>query len=171
MITIKNDFFSHSQSSRQNLNEIEFCIETTVKFIENDLCLNDALLEGYLPFLLKQSAHQLTQILHEMGDNTFDYPAPVSSAIHLNNFFIETILYQMNYLKKSHPLALLIWIVILFRISKLIYSNLFGEMADYFLLHWKKIALDFGVSNWKEISMYQSCLSSHLVDSTRELSH
>lgn len=154
--------------SHQSLNEIESSIETIIKFIENNLCLNDALLKEYFPILVKQCAYQLMQILDEIGDTSLTYSITAPPTKHIHNFFIQTILCQMHYLKKSNSIALLIWMVVLFRISKLIYKNLAGEIADYLLLNWKKIVLELGVPNWKEIDMYQSCLASHLIDSTRE---
>lgn len=45
------------------LKELELCIENTVKFIKDELHLNDELIEEHLPILIKKSAyHDLPRV-------------------------------------------------------------------------------------------------------------
>lgn len=167
--TISNPKNQH-HNTKQNLaiQVIEDHIEEIVKFIENELHLNDRLITNYLPALVKKSTYQLKLLLNELGSDSLDFLVPAPEIKHINNFFIRTLLYQMKYLKNANPLALLTWLVILFRTSKLIYSNLCIEAADYAILHWKEMALHWICdTSPKEITTYQTSLASHLINSTR----
>lgn len=159
------------QKTTHNLviTEIEHSINNTIKFIENELHLNDILIKQQLPILLNECAYQFKLLLNATGNNTLDYLRPTHPA-NVNNFFIRTILYQMKDLKESNPLALLAWIVVLFHISKLIYSNLHTEIANFVQLHWKEIALHWISEELttQEIAIYQTSLASNLIDSTVE---
>lgn len=152
------------------LKEIERCVEDRVKYIEDNLPLTDILLKEHLPFLINQSVCQLTRLLNDMGESSFIDDVPSNSNKNINNFFIRTMLYQMNYLESAHPLALLIWIVILFRIGRLLYSNLYNKFFHYINLHWKKMALHWisGELKTNVLVRYQFYLSSYLVDSIGE---
>src|SRR5690242_20270496 len=94
---------------QNTLTEIELNIENTLEFIQNELPLTEILLTDYLPILIGESTHQLQLVLNETEHDFLPTHSPRTSKDITNNFFIETIRYQINYLKKANPLALLIW--------------------------------------------------------------
>lgn len=158
------------ETIKNQLKEIKYQIEETVELLAGKLSLSSISLNENLPILINEGVRQLKLLLEEMSDDTFFRFSSERTKENIDNFFISTILYQIKYLKRSHPLALLIWIVTLCQLSKLTHANVCVEMADSICLQWKNMALHWigGAFNIKEIAIYQACLVSHLIDSTTE---
>lgn len=154
---------------RDHLDQIDCQIESTVESIMKQTDSNCQLLSEYLPVLVHASAQQLQMELDKRGDRVvqLSFERYQKTA---NNFFINTILYQIKYLQKSHPLALLVWLVTLCRLAKLMHADVAADFTDCICLQWNELALQWigGAFNLNDVAIYQSCLASHLLDSVKD---
>lgn len=151
------------------IREIEAKIDKMVSLLEKKITSKHSLMNVHLPILINASAYQLKLLCDEIGiDLSFQYLAQNEQRCD-DNFFIATILHQIKYLKKSHPLALLTWLVSLCKLNKLSLTRISG-LEDFITLYWKEVALNWLSStfNVDEITIYQACLASNLINSTTE---
>lgn len=157
------------QIIENQISMLECQIDKTVKLLTDEVTKNPTLMNEYLPLLINSSAYQLKLVCEEMGIILPFQWLPQNDLECVDNFFITTILYQIRYLKKSHPLALLIWFVSLCRLNNMSPVGIY-RIEDFINLYWKEVALNWlgGSFNMREIAIYQACLFSHLMDSTRE---
>lgn len=84
----------------------------------------------------------------------------------IDNFFIETLLYQMSYLKKSSPITLLVWFEIFYRLCVNLNFSINDDIKIYHS-QWKETALLWigGIYSQKDITIYCSCLKNNLLNS------
>ncbi|NNM59781.1 MAG: hypothetical protein HKM04_08200 [Legionellales bacterium] len=87
-----------------------------------------------------------------------------------DNFYLNTIAFQMKYLQRSMPLALLMWFETLYRaLIEIQVDPLPTEYIKSLHLHWELLAPFWigDIFNEKDIFIYQTCFMSHLFDSIR----